>query len=97
MVTDLVRLADLSHTLDRVALALCLDDPDDRRIELYLEELAAGEREAVAIALSYALRRRELEGQTPLNDRTVATLAAIVRRMQRSVDDRPADADADSD
>jgi hypothetical protein len=86
-VTDLVRLADLSHTLDRVALALCRDDPDDRRIELYLEELADGEREAAAIALSYALRRRELEGQTPLNERAVAALAGTVRRMQRAPED----------
>jgi hypothetical protein len=82
-VTDLVRLADLSHTLDRVALALCRDDPDDRRVELYLEELAEGEREAVAIALSYALRRRELEGHDPINERAAAALAATVRRMSR--------------
>ena len=81
--TDLVRLADLSHILDRVALALCRDDPDDRRVELYLEELAAGEREAAAIALSYALRRRELEGPEPVNERAVAALAATVRRMTR--------------
>ena len=88
--TDLVRLADLSHTLDRVTVALCRDDPDDRRIELYLEELADGEREAVAIALSYALRRRELDGATPLNERAVAALAATVRRMQRTADDADA-------
>ena len=89
--TDLVRLAELSHTLDRVAVALCRDDPDDRRIELYLEELADGEREAAAIALSYALRRRELDGATTLNERAVAALAATVRRMQRTVDDEAAD------
>jgi len=83
MVTDLVRLADLSHALDRLALALCRDDQNDRRVETYLEELAEGEVEAAAIALSYALRRRELEGPSPLNERTVATLAATVRRMQR--------------
>ena len=79
---DLQRLAELSHTLDRVALALCRDDPDDRRIELYLEEVADGEREAVAIALSYALRRRELEGPDPVNERAAAALAATVRRMK---------------
>jgi hypothetical protein len=83
-VRDLPRLAELSHTVDRVALALCRDDPDDRRIEGYLEDLAEGEREAVAIALSYALRRRELDGADPINDRTIATLAAVVRRMARS-------------
>ncbi len=81
--TDLVRLADLSHAVDRVALALCRDDPDDRRIELYLGELAEGEREAVAIALSYALRRRELDGPEPTNEKAIATLAAVVRRMTR--------------
>jgi hypothetical protein len=84
-VRDLARLAELSHTLDRVALSLCRDDPDDRRIELYVEELAGGEREAVAIALSYALRRRELEGPDPTNERAAAALAAVIRRM------RPAD------
>jgi hypothetical protein len=83
-VRDLVRLADLSHTLDRVALALCRDDPDDRRIELYLEALADGELEAVAVALSYALRRRELEGPDPINERAAAALAGTVRRMRRT-------------
>lgn len=81
---DLQRLAELSHTLDRVATALCRDDPDDRRVERYLEDLAEGEREAVALALSYALRRRELEGPEEINDKTIATLAAVVRRMSRA-------------
>ena len=80
---DLAQLAELSHTLDRVALALCRDDPDDRRVELYLEGLADGEQEAVAIALSYALRRREREGPDPVNERATAALAATVRRMTR--------------
>ena len=84
---DLVRLADLSHTLDRLALALCRDDPDDVRIEGYLEDLADGELEAVAIALSYALRRRELEGPDPINERAAAALAGTVRRMRRSSPD----------
>jgi hypothetical protein len=79
---DLAHLAELSHAIDRVALALSADDPDDRRIEWYLEALSTGEREAVAIALSYALRRRELEGPTPLLERAVAVLAETVRRMQ---------------
>jgi hypothetical protein len=83
-VRDLARLAELSHTIDRTAQALCADEPDDRRVELALEELAGGEREAVAIALSYALRRRELEGPVPVNERTIAALAATVRRMSRS-------------
>ena len=87
VVRDLARLADLSHTLDRVALALCQDDPDDLRIELYLEDVAGPELEAVAIALSYALRRRELEGADPVNERAVAALAGTVRRMRRKVDE----------
>ncbi|HVF32346.1 MAG TPA: hypothetical protein VM933_04840 [Acidimicrobiales bacterium] len=80
---DLAWLAALSHRIDRVALVLCAEDPDDRRIQLYLEDLAAGEREAVAIALSYALRRRALDGPDDVNDRAAAALAGTVRRMSR--------------
>jgi hypothetical protein len=80
-VRDYERLADLSHTIDRAAVALCREDADDRRIELALVEMADGEREAAAVALSYALRRRQLEGSTPLNDRVIAALAGAVRRM----------------
>lgn len=78
---DMAALADLSHSLDRVALALCGDDDDDDRIEAYLVELADGEQEALAVALSYALRRRELAGPSPGVDRAVSTLAAALRRM----------------
>jgi hypothetical protein len=81
---DLARLAELSHTIDHAAQELCAGEPDDRRVVLALEELADGEREAAAIALSYALRRRELEGLVPVNERTIAALAATVRRMGRS-------------
>ncbi|HUP86026.1 MAG TPA: hypothetical protein VM143_10200 [Acidimicrobiales bacterium] len=77
-------LAELSHLIDRVALSLCRDDPDDRRVELYLVQVSEGQSEATAVALSYALRRRELEGSTPLNDRAVAALAGAVRRLQRT-------------
>jgi hypothetical protein len=84
-VKDYERLADLSHTIDRMAVSLCREDTDDRRIERYLVEMSEGEREAVAVALSYALRRRELEGSTPINDRTVAALANAVRRMTNPV------------
>jgi hypothetical protein len=80
-VRDFERLAELSHTIDRMALAMCKEDRNDRRVELYLVELAEGEREAAAVALSYALRRRELEGSSPLNDRVIAALAGAVRRM----------------
>jgi hypothetical protein len=80
---DAVRLADLSHRIDRVTLALIDEDPDDGRIERYVQAMADGHREAVACALSYALRRRELEGSSPPVDRAVALLAAVVRRMTR--------------
>ena len=77
------QLAELSHTIDRVALSLCREDPDDRRVELALAAMAGEEKEALAVALSYALRRRELEGSTPHNDRAVAALAAAVRRLNK--------------
>ncbi len=75
-------LAQLSHALDRVALALCDDnDDDDGRIQAYLVELADGEPEALAVALSYALRRRELAGPGARLDRAVSMLAGALRRM----------------
>ena len=88
---DLEQLAELSHTIDRVALSLCRDDPDDRRVEQYLVVLADGQREALAVALSYALRRRELDGASPLNERAVAALAGAMRRMLRGDDPDPDD------
>ena len=87
---DLEQLAELSHTIDRVALALCRDDPDDLRVEGYLAEMVDDQREALAVALSYALRRRELEGATPLNERAVAALAGAMRRLTRPNPDPPA-------
>ena len=84
---DLEQLAELSHTIDRVALALCKDDPDDRRVERALAAMAGEEKEALAVALSYALRRRELEGSTPLNDRAVAGLAGAIRRLTKHHDE----------
>lgn len=81
---DLEQLAELSHTIDRVAVSLCRDELDDRRIELALVAMADDEKEALAVALSYALRRRELEGSTPINDRAVAALAGAMRRLLKS-------------
>ena len=78
------QLAELSHTIDRVALSLCKDELDDRRIELALVAMADQEKEALAVALSYALRRRELEGSSPINDRAVAALAGAMRRLLKS-------------
>lgn len=81
---DLEQLAELSHTIDRVALSLCRDDLDDRRVELALVAMVDQQKEALAVALSYALRRRELEGSTPLNDRAVAALAGAMRRLHQT-------------
>jgi hypothetical protein len=80
-VRDYERLAELSHTIHQMAETLCAADKDDRRIERYLVDVAEGEREAVAVALSYALRTRELEGSNPRTERVVAALAGAVRRM----------------
>ena len=88
---DLEQLAELSHKIDRVALSLCKEDDDDRRVEQYLLILAEGQREALAVALSYALRRRELEGSSALNERAVAALAGAMRRMLRGDDPDPGD------
>lgn len=83
---DHVRLADLSHSIDQLTMALCRRESDDRIIEVQLVELADGEREAVAMALAYALRRRELGGREPVNDRAIAALAGTVRRMTHHPD-----------
>ena len=77
------QLAELSHALDRGALEACRNDPIDLSVEQRILELAEGQREAVAVALSYALRRREREGSTDLNDRAVAALANALRRLRR--------------
>lgn len=86
---DLEQLAELSHTIDRVAVSLCMEDPDDRRVELALVAMVDVEKEALAVALSYALRRRELEGSTPLNDRAVAALAGAMRRLLKKENGEP--------
>ncbi len=78
---DLPLLAELSHAIDGLAMALCLAEDDDQVIEAKLIELAEGEREPVAMALAYALRRRELDGSDPVNDRAIALVAEVVRRM----------------
>lgn len=84
--TDMAALAELSHALERAALTLCHDDEDDSRIECCLVGMADGEQEAVAVALSYALRRRELGrresgGPDHAVDRAVSALTGALRRM----------------
>ena len=78
---EMRQLAELSHAIDRLARFLCEEDPDDRRVERALAERSGGQREAVAVALSYALRRRELEGPTSATEREVAALAGALRRL----------------
>ncbi len=78
---DLQRLAELSHTIDKLTVALCRREKDDRLIEVQIVQLADGEREAAAMALAYALRRRELGDVSEVNDRSIAALAGVVRRM----------------
>ncbi len=83
---DLVHLAELSHTIDKLTVALCRREADDRLIEVQIVTLADGEREAAAMALAYALRRRELGDTSELNDRAIAALAGVVRRMANPPD-----------
>lgn len=78
---DLERLAELSHTIDKLTVALCRREKDDRLIEVQIVQLADGEREAAAMALAYALRRRELGDVGEVNDRAIAALAGVVGRM----------------
>jgi len=83
---DLQRLAELSHTIDERTVALCRREKDERLIEVQIVQLADGEREAAAMALAYALRRRELGDLTSVNDRVIAALAGVVRRMASTPD-----------
>ncbi len=83
---DMQRLAELSHTIDKLTVALCRREKDERLIEVQIVQLADGEREAAAVALSYALRRRELGDLSSVNDRVIASLAGVVRRMAPTPD-----------
>lgn len=58
---DLRALAALSHMLERLATALAIQGADQAMAADELVDLAAGHREAAAIALSYALRTAERE------------------------------------
>ena len=75
--SDPAQLAGLSHALERVALALSRDDADDCRVEHYLAELAGGQREVLAMALSFALRRQALN-EDPVTERAIARLEATL-------------------
>ena len=75
---DNVTGADLSHSLERLALALAQDDPDDRRATAALRSVSGGHREATALALSYVFRRRELGDVGPPIARAIELLTAAL-------------------
>lgn len=63
---ELRSLAELSHMLERLATALAIQGTDRDLAASELVDLAAGHREAAAIALAYALRTSEREpGDVP--------------------------------
>ena len=77
-------LAALSHDLEKLALTLTSDGVDGRVVSNELIDLAAGEREAAAIALSYLLRRRslgEVPPEPPVLDAAVDAMVTAVRRI----------------
>lgn len=56
---ELTVLSDLSHAIDRLAMAFAAQRADHELAARELVGLAAGQRAALAIALSYALRTSE--------------------------------------
>lgn len=63
---ELRRLADLSHLVERLASALVIQGTHEHLAAAELVDLAAGHREAVAIAFAYALRTAERDpGDVP--------------------------------
>jgi len=81
---DFGMLAALSHDLEKLALALSADRVDGRVVSNEIIDLAAGEREAAAIALSYLLRRRslgEVPPDPPVLDAAVDAMVTAVRRI----------------
>jgi hypothetical protein len=63
-------LAELSHRLERVAIAVAADDPDEGRAVGYLAALGCGHRESIALALAYVIRAG--------NERAIALLQAVL-------------------
>jgi hypothetical protein len=85
MDTDLDDLAALSHALERSALALADDSVEVRLIAHELESIAAGQREALAIALSYLLRHRSLGTHGERNGDALAdAIDAMVLTLRRT-------------
>jgi len=82
MAADLQTLAELSHGLERIALSLAADGIDRRVVAVEIEERCGGQREALAIALSYLLRRRTLgtETEPAVLDAAVDAVVAALRR-----------------
>jgi len=84
MEPDLDDLAALSHALERNALALADNAVEVREIAHELESIAAGQREALAIALSYLLRHRSLGTHRDRDGEALAdAIDAIVMTLRR--------------
>lgn len=80
---DFDALAELSHALERTALALADGHMEVRLIAHELEAEAAGQREALAIALSYLLRHRSL-GSHGDGDALADAIDAMVLTLRRA-------------
>ena len=75
---DFADLADLSHGLERLGLALARDDPDDARSAAELDAVAGGQKDILAVALSYALRRQRDAGDDAVVARAVKLLSLAI-------------------
>lgn len=80
---ELEALAELSHALERIALGLADDGCDTRVIAQEIETAAPGQREAMAIALSYLLRHRSL-GTHANVDALANAIDAMVLALRRT-------------
>ena len=80
-------LAELSHGIERVALTLAEEALDTRLIAHELVSVAAGQREALALALSYVFRKDALG---TFEDK--AALDAAARAITLALSETPAPA-----
>lgn len=70
--------ADLSHALERLAMTLAADYADEFRAVATLQALAGGDKAAVALAMSYVLRRQELGEDVVLAEAAAALLRSTL-------------------
>lgn len=78
---DIASLADLSHELERVALALASGRVPTPLVVHELRTMADGHREALAIALSYLLRHEAL-GTHADGEALAAATSAVVNALR---------------